>query len=126
MHYTHAQLDSIARLVDGSVQGLEDELFDDIMSCMAKAPNLVDSHEAAWAGFESYFLTNGTDTDGWGACNAAAGCKQYKESNLTAMDVDAIGIYEPCNSASNLAYYRKFSSNISQSSVMMCMHSIPS
>ena len=55
---------------------------------------------------ESYFLTNGTGSDGWGACNAAAGCKQYKESNLTEMDVDEIGIYEPCNSASNLAYYR--------------------
>jgi len=103
---TRVMLDSIARLVDGSVNGLEDELFDDIMACMAQAPNLVESHEAAWAGFESYFLTNGTGEDGWGACNAAAGCKQYKESNLTAMDVDAIGIYEPCNSASNLAYYR--------------------
>mmetsp|Transcript_26570 Transcript_26570/g.71212 ORF Transcript_26570/g.71212 Transcript_26570/m.71212 type:complete len:284 (+) Transcript_26570:71-922(+) len=103
---TRMMLDSIARLVDGSVQGLEDEFFDEITSCMDQAPNLVESHDAAWAGFESYFLTNGTGSDGWGACNAAAGCKQYKESNLTEMDVDKIGIYEPCNSASNLAYYR--------------------
>ena len=45
------QLDSIARLVDGSVQGLEDEFFDEITSCMDQAPNLVESHDAAWAGF---------------------------------------------------------------------------
>lgn len=36
----------------------------------------------------------------------ASRCKQYKELNLTKLDVDAIGIYEPCNSVSNLAYYR--------------------
>lgn len=97
---------------------------------------------AAWSGFQSYFLANGTSTDGWGACDAAAGCKMYAESNLTAvrhflqiilvfflvwfehflslrlyeccasrigwsqLDVDGIGIYEPCNSVSNMAYYR--------------------
>jgi len=56
--------------------------------------------------FQSYYETNGTGTDSWGACTEAAGCKMYKESNLTHMDVADIGIYEPCNSASNLAYYR--------------------
>jgi hypothetical protein len=42
-------------------------------------------HVAAWDGFQSYFLTNGTSDDGWGACDANAGCKMYAESNLTAV-----------------------------------------
>jgi hypothetical protein len=102
---TKAMLDSIARMVDGSLSGIDDDFFNELVDCMSQATNLVESHDAAWAGFKSYYLTNGTDDDAWGACSEEAGCPQYQENNLTAMDVDGIGIYEPCNSASNLAYY---------------------
>jgi hypothetical protein len=112
-------LDSIARMVDGSVSGIDDTYFNTLVDCMQQATNLVESHDgkfivgkkyhalfltpylvvmnllyiymciyiAAWAGFKSYYDTNGTDTDSWGACTAEAGCKQYKENNLTAVSI---------------------------------------
>ena len=110
---TRVMLDSIARLVDGTASGVSDAYFDRIMACMTTAENLVASHDGAWAGFASYYSTNGTGTDSWGGCNAQVyeesnhtKCKQYKESNYTHMDAGDIGVFEPCNSASNLAYYR--------------------
>lgn len=103
---TREMLDSIARMVDGSLPGVSDSFFDSLSTCMGTSTNLTASHDAAWTGFRQFFITNGTAGDGWGACSAEAGCKQYMENNYTALDVDAIGIFEPCNSVSNLAYYK--------------------
>jgi len=99
-------LDSIARMVDSTLAGVDDAYFDKLVLCMEQSKDLMASHDAAWAGFKSFYVTNGSATDAWGACDEAAGCKMYAESNYTHLDVDDIGIFEPCNSASNLAYYR--------------------
>ena len=101
---TREMLDSIARMVDGSLPGVSDSFFDSLSTCMGTSTNLTASHDAAWTGFRRFFITNGTADDGWGLV-LRAGCKQYMENNY-GVDVDAIGIFEPCNSVSNLAYYK--------------------
>ena len=67
---TRMMLDSIARLVDGSKPGVPDEYFDKLVSCMGQSKDLIESHDAAWAGFKGYYETNGTGTDAWGSCTA--------------------------------------------------------
>ena len=49
---TRMMIDSIARMVDGSVQGVDDQYFEKLVECMGRAENLVASHDAAWAGFK--------------------------------------------------------------------------
>ena len=44
--------------------------------------------------------------DTWGSCLGTGHCHEYHEQNLTVQEFHNIGIYEPCNYASNLAYYR--------------------
>ena len=44
--------------------------------------------------------------DTWGSCLGTGHCHEYHEQNLTVQQFHNIGIYEPCNYASNLAYYR--------------------
>jgi hypothetical protein len=38
-------LDSIARMVDGSVSGIDDTYFNTLVDCMQQATNLVESHD---------------------------------------------------------------------------------
>jgi len=48
---------------------------------------------------------DGAGNDTWGSCLGNGHCHKYHEQNLTVQDYHNIGIYEPCNYASNLAYY---------------------
>ena len=54
-----------------------------------------------WQGMIDYFETNGSGEDTWGNIKANA---SWFENNATAQD-NGIVIYEPCNYASNVAYY---------------------
>ena len=103
---TRAMLDSVARMVDSTLAGVDDGFFDELLQCMGTSTDLVAAHDSAWAGFVAYWDANGTASDGWGACTAATGCHEYRELNLTALDVDGVQIFEPCNSVSNLAFYK--------------------
>jgi len=49
---TRMMIDSIARMVDGSLQGVDDAYFEKLVDCMGRAKDLVASHDAAWAGFK--------------------------------------------------------------------------
>ena len=59
---------------------------------------------------KDFFKNNGTKNDTWGGCYTGREghpeCVNYMEENATALDVDGIIIYEPCNYVSNVAYYR--------------------
>jgi hypothetical protein len=77
---------------------------------------LVDSQNNAWKGMMNYFQTNGTSsdymkqTDHWGGCtpdtpNTRCEVGDYKEDTLTHFGKEKMIVYEPCNYASNIAYY---------------------
>ena len=57
---------------------------------------------------KDFFKNNGTANDTWDGCRTgvSAECENYMENNATALDVDGVIIYEPCNYVSNVAYYR--------------------
>ena len=84
---TRIMLDSIARMVDSTLPGVNDTFFSELMQCMGTGGNLVESHDASWRGFREYWKLNGTGDDGWGACTAAAGCHVYREYNATGADL---------------------------------------
>ena len=62
---TRRVLDSLARMADSTLAGIDDAFWTDMLACMDTAPDLVASHDAGWAGFLTYWDENGTGTDGW-------------------------------------------------------------
>ena len=72
--------------------------------------DLLPSQNAAWKGFIQYFLSNGTSSksDYWDSCIDPANCHSYHEHNVTTISKYDIIIYEPCNYASNIAFYHSF------------------
>ena len=68
------------------------------------------SQNAAWKGYIQYFLSNGTasKSDYWDACIDPTLCHIYHEHNVTAMSKYNVIVYEPCNFASNIAFYHSF------------------
>lgn len=92
--------------------------MNDLSECLVKWDDeaLVKSQNAAWAGIDSYWKSNGTDIDSrgkadhWGECS-----KYYKGSNCYGHNwirstpelfgPEKIEMIEPCNYVSNVAYY---------------------
>ena len=75
-------------------------------TCMNSiSPDLWAVSDGAWRGVVEYHDMDGAGNDTWGSCLGTGHCHQYHEQNLTVQDYHNIGIYEPCNYASNLAYY---------------------
>ena len=72
--------------------------------------DLLTSQNAAWKGYIQYFLSNGTQSksDYWDSCIDPARCHTYHEHNVTTLSKYNIIVYEPCNYASNIAYYHVF------------------
>merc|ERR1719348_1866237 len=98
-------LDAIVQLMEGGNQ-FDREYLAKLEGCMAQIdPDLWQVSEGAWIGLVRYHDENGTNSDSWGSCLGEGHCHQYHEQNLTFQDYHNIGIYEPCNYASNLAYY---------------------
>jgi len=101
-----------ARMADAMMQIMEgggeyDRVYlSKLETCMnSLSPELWQVSEGAWTGMVAYHDTNGTDSDTWGSCLGVGHCHEYHEQNLTFQEYHNIGIYEPCNYASNLAYY---------------------
>lgn len=81
--------------------------------------NLFKSQNASWYGIESYWNTNGTKSDYkgkadfWGRCfgkNGDPDCSsgdyaEYDEGDEGYFGDQKMYVYEPCNYASNIAYY---------------------
>jgi hypothetical protein len=77
---------------------------------------LPSSQDNAWKGMLDYFNSNGTShdymnqTDYWGGCtpdtpNTRCDVGDYKEDTVSYFGEEKMIIYEPCNYASNVAYY---------------------
>jgi hypothetical protein len=56
--------------------------------------------ENAWKGTIDMFDNNGYDNDNW------PGTTKLSENNATAQNIHGMIIHEPCNYASNMAYYK--------------------
>merc|ERR1719348_2085878 len=98
-------LDAIVQLMEGGDQ-FDREYLAKLEGCMAQIdPDLWQVSEGAWIGIVRYHDENGTNSDSWGSCLGEGHCHEYHEQNLTFQEYHNIGIYEPCNYASNLAYY---------------------
>jgi len=99
-------LDASVKLMQGSAGEFDRDYLSRLSSCMDSLhPDLWAVSDGAWSGMVAYHDSNGTGNDTWGSCLGNGHCHQYHEQNLTVQDYHSIGIYEPCNYASNFAYY---------------------
>ncbi|KAF2365482.1 hypothetical protein FHG87_003766, partial [Trinorchestia longiramus] len=93
-------LDAMQRLLTGGGE-YDREYYADLRDCMDSFdPLLTASQDHAWQSIIDYWLSNGTETDSWGGRPT-----QYIEQNATESDFLGMIVYEPCNYASNVAYY---------------------
>lgn len=92
-----AAMNSMGRLM-GNPAGYDPAQLADIKACMAEH-NLTSFGDAAWGGFLEY-ATNGSYS--WGKANGTG----FIEYDPRPMDLQNITVYETCNFASNMAYYR--------------------
>ncbi|XP_023321882.1 uncharacterized protein LOC111696503 [Eurytemora carolleeae] len=110
---TKSMLDAMVQLLTGSNDGFNETYFEELVQCMDDYDlNLYTSQDAAWAGMIAYSDSNGTPEDEWGGCLDTGHCHKYHEQNATTQSRSVkyqnfhnITIYEPCNYASNVAYY---------------------
>jgi len=93
-------LDAMQRLMTGEGE-YDREYYTELRSCMDKFDSrLQDAQDGAWQGMIDYWNSNGVDGDNWGDTGTV-----YMEQNPTVSDFLGMVIYEPCNYASNVAYY---------------------
>lgn len=93
-------LDSMQLLMTGEAE-YDRSLYADLRTCMRSFDRrLPKSQDGAWQGFIDYWNAGGAPGDAWG--ETATG---FGECNVTETSIDKMTIYEPCNYASNMAYY---------------------
>jgi len=103
---TKNMLDAMVQLLTGDQSGFDPEFFGELVDCMQQYDiNLMSSQDAAWGGMIQYSDSDGTPEDRWGDCLDTGHCHKYHEQNATVQEFHNITIYEPCNYASNVAYY---------------------
>lgn len=78
-----------------------------ITECMATAGSTLypTASDAAWDGWTQFGISGGTPDDPWTATNPSCGFNETDPRNLTFRGKQ-FPIIEPCNTVSNLAYYR--------------------
>ena len=103
---TVAMLDAMMQLMLGPGQEFDRDFLSELSYCMETlSPELAEVSNGAWLGMVEYHAMDGAGNDTWGSCLGTGHCHQYHEQNLTVQEYQNIGIYEPCNYASNVAYY---------------------
>ena len=104
---TTAMLDAMVQLMLGTPGEFDRDFLDSLTACMETLdPALRLVSDGAWRGMIAYHDTDGAGSnDTWGSCLGTGHCHEYHEQNLTIQEYHNIGIYEPCNYASNTAYY---------------------
>ncbi len=98
-----------------------DQAFEgQLLMCMDDLnPELKAASDLSWYGMLMYYDSNGVPGDEWASCNSTETtrvqhCVEYSEQNATAQELGGVEIQEPCNYASNLAYYHVTN--------VICMH----
>ena len=93
-------LDAMQRLMTGGGE-YNRPYYQELRSCMERFDTrLPKAQDGAWQGMVDYWLSNGGVDDPWGESGTV-----YMEQNMTESDYLGMTIYEPCNYASNVAYY---------------------
>ena len=71
--------------------------------------NLLNSINAQWEKMRGYSnLKDNTEFEVWWNCSREEGKKYWMEENCTVQEYGNMPIWEPCNYASNMAYYHSF------------------
>ena len=105
------------------------QVYNDLVACFTNTdPDLMAAQEALWAASLSYANSGGTPEDPYQPCQvmkvilkpslpyeknrsplniffAPLQDQEYFDENCTTQDYGSVPIYEPCNYASNVAYY---------------------
>jgi len=102
-------LDSFTQVMTGTDGKYNRKTFKHIIAAMWKFdPYMYESQNAAWEGLVKYYETNGGQGDHWGGSPSS-----YLERNTTLFPLPggrSLLIFEPCNTASNFAYYHMVTS----------------
>ncbi|KAF2367511.1 hypothetical protein FHG87_001741, partial [Trinorchestia longiramus] len=97
-------LKSMEGFMTGSEKGFDSHFFQEVRSCMSTFdPNLPLAQDKAWQGIIDYWQMRGSPSDKWGKYPS-----HLFEYNVTVSSMNGMLIYEPCNYASNIAYYHAF------------------
>jgi len=92
-------LDSIQLAMEGG--GIYNRRkYSRLQHCFARTPPLQRSQENLWRGFVHYYRHHGGRRDSWGGNPSL-----FSERNKTNLRYENLEIIEPCNVASNIAYY---------------------
>jgi len=89
-------------------QFTDDDFYDSLVSCLKKTDdNLYKSVNHQWSGLKQYAQTGGSTADKWYKCNDNNKPKNqiWYERNCTIEKYGNMPVWEPCNYASNIAYY---------------------
>ena len=96
-------LEAMQQLMTSDTSYFDPAFLDDLIHCWDDTnPDLKKAEDNAWQGMINYFQNDGFDDDPWGE---SAYNSSWLEKNATKQDLYEILIYEPCNYASNIAYY---------------------
>ena len=95
-------LDAMQHLMSGGSSFFDPGFLRDLAQCWDSThPNLTQANDNAWKGMMEFWQNDGYGADPWGGC-----CDDiWREDNATTQDFLGMLIYEPCNYASNFAYY---------------------
>eukprot|EP00450_Noctiluca_scintillans_P003820 CAMPEP_0194496218 /NCGR_PEP_ID=MMETSP0253-20130528/13563_1 /TAXON_ID=2966 /ORGANISM="Noctiluca scintillans" /LENGTH=537 /DNA_ID=CAMNT_0039337589 /DNA_START=65 /DNA_END=1678 /DNA_ORIENTATION=- len=98
--------DSLANFANLFPANYDDDLFQGITTCLATGGDSLYplALNAAWNGWSTYGIQGGQPGDEWNT-NITVGYQEYDPSDLT-YEEQSFKIVEPCNTLSNLAYYR--------------------
>ena len=95
-------LNGIQEFMEAGQPVFDMEFYDELVQCLnVLDPRLFESVGAQWDGMIEYANSGGTPDDIWHTC----GSFKWFENNCTVQSYGSMPIYEPCNYASNLAYY---------------------
>ena len=93
-------LDAMQQLMTGE-EKFDRDFYDELRECMESFDSrLPAAGDGAWQGMIDYWNSNGTEEDHWGGFDTV-----YLEQNVTETNLLGMTIYEPCNYASNVAFY---------------------
>merc|ERR1711997_1316646 len=95
-------LDGVSVYMTGE-PSFDQDFYDELVACMNVIdPRLVQSVGAQWDGMIEYSSPLGGPDDHWNQCGTE---RKWFEKNCTVQEYGQMPIWEPCNYASNLAYY---------------------
>ena len=90
-------------LMDGQ-QSFDVDFYNELTTCFNQlGPRVLESVGAQWDGMIQYAHSHGdpANNDNWISCTRS----KWFESNCTIQEYGQMPIWEPCNYASNVAYY---------------------